>query len=194
MRFKIALFSVILTFSNLFFGGCSPDDIRQLRLNIPVCSWLQNDYLIRYGTETAPHTIDYSQAVVEIMFLTNAVTYTASSEGILMAERLSRVEQRIDSISIISSVDMGIDYPAGVNLAETLFTLVHYPNLQLRDYRRTLEQFNEHIQSTRQSSESYYLYLRMLEKRPDTPFNLSFNFFLNDGIVLSCDCDWVQYL
>jgi hypothetical protein len=89
---------------------------------------------------------------------------------------------------------MGANYPAGINLADTLFTLVHYPNLQLRDYRRTLEHFNEHIQNTRQSSETYYLYLRMLEKTPNGAFNLAFSFFLNDGSIQTCDCDWVQYL
>ncbi|MCC5917617.1 MAG: hypothetical protein JJU02_09875 [Cryomorphaceae bacterium] len=195
MKTRIVVLVLFFSFGHLFFIGCGPDDVRLLNLSSPVCSWIQKDILYRHGTEDQPSILNYQESALEIMFLTEAIaSYSGGNTGgKIWARGTSRSYQRIDSISIVSSVDIDT-IPAGAELAGSVFTFVHYPNLQLRDYGRSKDHFNEYIQNIRQSSESYFMYLRMREKFSATPFNLQMEFFLNDGFSLKCDCGWVQFL
>ncbi len=172
---------------------CIDNEITVLRLDRAICSSLHNDFIQRGGTQSDPIRVPFSDAVVEISFLTEVIAANNTNGNALYAFSNSRVLQGIDSVSITSSVSVAPGIDPNQELIDDVFTLVHYPNLQLRDFQRTLNQFNEKISEPRQTSHTHYLYFRMREKYTSAPFDLRFTFFLEGREPINCDCGWIVY-
>lgn len=189
-----ALITTGLLLLPVLFTQCIDTEVTLLRMQRAVCSSVFNDILQRESTQQDPAILPYSGAVVEISFLTEAIASVQNSGNLLMALGNSRVNQGIDSVSIKSSVSIAPGVDPETELIDLVFTLVHYPNLQLRDYQRTLNQFNEKILDPRLTSQTYYLYFRMREMYTSEPFDLRFTFFRENAEPLSCDCGWMQYI
>lgn len=187
----------------LFFMGiplisfqCTPPDpFTDLVLTTPQCHWIANDFLYRGGTTDEPKKLSYSEAALEVQFFSEVMASSHSKGSELYAVSEARVLQQIDSIVITSSVSLQDDtLAAGTNLAGKLFTVVQYPNLQLRDYLIGIERFNTYLRNIRRSNHEFYLYLRPVVKPENPVFDLDITFFLNDNSTLRCSCDWVELL
>ncbi len=190
MRFAIVLLLLLLP---VLFTQCIDNEITTLRIERAVCSSLHNDFIERGGTQDDPVMVPYSSGVVEIMFLTEVLASLKNNNSALYAVGNSRVVKGIDSVSIKSSVSIGPGVAPNEELIDNVFTLVHYPDLQLRDYQRTLNQFNEKIIEPRLTSQTHYLYFRMRDMFTTDPFDLQFTFFMEDREPITCDCGWIQY-
>lgn len=189
LRSFLALFFLLM--APVFFYRCEPNLFTELVLTKPECHWIANDFIFRDGTFDEPNVVSFESAAIEIQWFTDILAARRSAST-LMASNDARVMQQIDSIRITSSVDLDSDsLQAGTNLAGKLFTVVHYPNLQLRDYERGVQQFNEYLRNLRRSNHQFYLYLRPVQLPTNQPFDLRFTFFINDNTTQTCTCDWV---
>ncbi|MCH8546259.1 MAG: hypothetical protein LAT54_05960 [Cryomorphaceae bacterium] len=175
----------------VLFSQCINNEVTLLQLQRAVCSGLAEDFSFRDGTPSDPVVMSHENSVFEIAFITQAIAANITKTGSsLYALTNSRTVYGIDSVSAKSSVSIAPGIMPSDELIDDVITLVHYPNLQFRDFRRTLNQFNEKITQPRLSSKTHYLYFRLLDFTPGEPFDLSFNFYIDDGSELSCDCGW----
>ncbi len=188
MRYLTVLVFVL---APVLFSQCVNNEVILLQLQRAVCSGLSDDFSFRNGTSADPVIMSHANSVFEITFITQAIAANTPSNGArLYALSDSRTVYGIDSVSAKSSVSAAPGILPNDELIDDAMTLVHYPNLQFRDFRRTLNQFNEKITQPRLSSKTHYLYFRLLDHIPAEPFDLSFTFFIDDGSVLTCDCGW----
>ncbi len=180
----------------LIFFQCNPTQpFTDLELSTPQCHWIANDFIFRGGSADEPDQVFYNDAAVEVQFFSEVIANQNYDGAKLYAASEARVLQQIDSIRLTSSVNLQDDtLVAGTNLAGSFFTIVQYPNLQLRDYLIGLERFNTYLRNIRRSNHEFYLYLRPIAIPENPVFDLNITFFLNDNSTLRCTCDWVELL